>query len=224
MLADPHIDLVIITSTPETHFEFCSAALNAGKHVVVEKPFVPTASEAHDLATLANDKDLLLSVYQNRRFDVDFLTLKKLLNEGTLGHVVEFESHFDRFKPEAPAPDKSTWKQDAVLPGNGSLYDLGTHLIDQVYSLFGPPRSVFGISQVQKHGLTARVTAPDSCTVIMRYGKEEDECLVTVKSSMVSAGETLRYWIRGSKGAFRKVSFDALCLNFHQKVWSVRAD
>lgn len=204
MLADKSVDLVVVSSTPGTHYEFTLKALNAGKHLVVEKPFMPTSAEARELATLAKEKNLLLSVYQNRRWDVDFLTLKQLLAEGTLGDVAEFETHFDRFRPEAPAADKLTWKNQA-LPAGGALYDLGSHLIDQVYALFGAPKSVWGLVQVQKRGLKMGETAPDACTVVLRYGSEEDEMLVTVKSSSVSAGDTLRYWVRGTKGAFRKV-------------------
>ena len=205
MLADAAVDLVIVTTTPETHFELASQALESGKHVVVEKPFVPTSAEARKLSALAKAKGLLLAVYQNRRWDVDFLTLKQVLTQGTLGHVAEFESHFDRFRPSVPEAGQVTWK-NKVVPAGGALFDLGSHLIDQVYALYGVPKSVWGVVQVQKKGLKIGQVAPDACTVVLRYGSEEEETLVTVKSSSISAGETLRYWVRGDKGSFTKVS------------------
>lgn len=209
MLADADVDLVIVSSTPGTHYAFTKQALDAGKHVVVEKPFMPTSSEAKELADLAKEKKLLLSVYQNRRWDLDFLTLKRVLDEGKLGEVAEFETHYDRFRPELPAAqpgERKSWKLETGA-GHGVLYDLGSHLIDQVYALYGAPKSVTGFVQVQKRGLKMGDCAADGCTVLLRYGDEEEEMLVTVKSSSISAsGEQLRYWIKGTKGSFKKVS------------------
>lgn len=210
MLADAEVHLVVISSTPETHYDFTKKALENGKHLVVEKPFMPTSAEARELAALAKEKKLLLSVYQNRRWDLDFLTLKQVLAEGTLGEIAEFETHYDRFRPELPGKDALTWK-NAALPAGGALYDLGSHLIDQVYALFGAPKTVTGFVQVQKRGLVMGQTAPDACTVLLKYGEEQEEMLVTVKSSSISASEgQLRYWIRGRNGSFKKVSPEAL--------------
>lgn len=202
LLGDPDIELVVVCSTPATHYKYARKALLSHKHVVVEKPFVPTEREARDLADLAREMGLCLSVYQNRRWDLDFLTLQSLLAEKRLGDIVEFETHYDRFQPEVAKKD---WKMD-VVPGNGILYDLGSHLIDQVYVLFGPPRQVTGFVQVQKWGLKTGDVPPDSCTVILKYGKEGEERLVTVKSSCISARERqLRFLVRGTQGCFEKV-------------------
>jgi len=214
MFADPAIDLVIITSIPSTHYAFTQQALLAGKHVVVEKPFVPSSSEARTLTLLAAEKNLKLSVYQNRRWDVDFLTLRTLLAAGSLGQIAEFETHYDRFRPllhpglvQQQQQQQQTWKTRAEEPAGGALFDLGSHLLDQVYHLFGAPRSVVGFVQVQKKGLKVGQCAPDAFTALLRYGDEEEEMLVTVKSSSLSAEDRqLRYFVRGDKGSFKKVS------------------
>ncbi|KAG9572643.1 NAD(P)-binding protein, partial [Aureobasidium melanogenum] len=150
MFADKAIDLIIVTSIPETHYEFTKKAIESNKHVVVEKPFVPTSQEARELTKLAKDRNRLLAVYQNRRWDQDFVTLKQVLASGKLGEIAEFETHFDRFRPDLPA--RTTWKTLAT-PASGALYDLGSHLLDQVYHLFGAPKSVTGFVQVQRKGL-----------------------------------------------------------------------
>lgn len=194
--ADPEVDIVVITSIPETHFDMCKAALEAGKHVVVEKPFVPTSAEAQSLVDIASKSGKLLTVYQNRRFDADFITLKKILADGVLGDVAEFETHFDRHRPDPPP---ATWKVKDV-PGHGSIYDLGTHLIDQVYHLYGKPQKITGFIGNQRRGVTEG--PPDSQTVLLQY----PGLLVTVKAAVVSPeAEQLRYWVRGTKGSFKKV-------------------
>lgn len=199
--ADPSVDIVVITSVPETHFDMCKASLEAGKHVVVEKPFVPTAKEAQELIEIANKTGKLLTVYQNRRWDADFLTLKQIMAEGSLGEISEFETHFDRHRPDPP-PTESWKSKDA--PAHGSLYDLGTHLIDQVYHLFGMPRKVTAFVGTQRRGVKVEGNAPDSHTVILHY---DGPMLVTVKAGVVSPElEQLRYWVRGTKGSFKKVS------------------
>jgi predicted dehydrogenase len=121
---DPTVDVVVITSVPDTHFDMCKRSLEAGKNVIVEKPFVPTSQEAGQLADIAKKTGKKLAVYQNRRWDADFLTLKKIMDERLLGDVAEFETHFDRHRPDAPP---LSWKNEAK-PAHGSLYDLGTHL------------------------------------------------------------------------------------------------
>jgi len=205
MLEDPAIDLVVVTSTPDAHYSQASAALSAGKHVVVEKPFCRTAEEAHSLVAMAKKAGKHLTVYQNRRWDQDFLTVQKLLAEGKLGDIAEFETHYDRFRPELPAPESQTWKNKA-LPAGGALFDLGSHLLDQVYTLFGAPKNVTGFVGVHKRGLKDGECAPDFCTVLLEYGDESEQMFVTVKSSSLSPEEEqLRFWIRGSKGSFKKV-------------------
>ncbi|KAK5137245.1 hypothetical protein LTR08_000215 [Meristemomyces frigidus] len=196
---DPDVDVVVITSIPETHFDMCKSALEAGKHVVVEKPFVPSAKEADQLIEIAKKNGKLLTVYQNRRWDSDYLTVQKILEEGLLGDIAEFETHYDRHRPE---PQPETWKvQDA--PAHGSIYDLGTHLIDQVYHTFGMPERVTGFVGNQRRSVQGG--AADSHTVLLHY----PHLLVTVKAGIISAEEEqLRFWIRGTKGSFKKFYLD----------------
>ncbi|KAF2764693.1 NAD(P)-binding protein [Teratosphaeria nubilosa] len=197
---DPAVDVVVLTTIPDTHFEFTKTALEHGKHVVVEKPFVPSSQEANQLAQTAKETGKLLAVYQNRRWDADYLTLRKILNEGSLGEIVEFETHFDRHRPDPPADN---WKaKDA--PANGAVYDLGTHLIDQVYDLYGLPQRVTGFVGNQRRGVHGGTH--DSCTVLLHY---PGPMLVTVKAGVVSPEvEQLRYWIKGTTGSFKKFNLD----------------
>ncbi len=207
---DPDVDVVVVTTAPISHFELAKMAIEMGKHVVVEKPFTPTSKEAWELVELARSNRVLLTVYQNRRWDQDFLTLQKILTDGTLGRVVEFETHFDRHRPDAPKVER--WK-DKQAPGTGAVYDLGTHLMDQVVELFGMPVSVTGFvgSQRNRQG---EGSLEDSCTVRLRYKRAEDGegglgLLVTVKAAVVSCEERqLRYWVRGEKGSWKKWGLD----------------
>lgn len=135
-IQDPDVDIIVLSTPPNTHFDQTKRAIQAGKHVLAEKPFVPTSAEAEELVRLAKEKGKLLCVYQNRRWDADFLTVQHLLQEGKLGRIYEFETHFDRYRPDGPRSWKSTL---TMADGNGAIYDLGTHLLDQVYVLFGKP-------------------------------------------------------------------------------------
>ncbi|KAI0381251.1 oxidoreductase [Hypomontagnella monticulosa] len=206
-LADPDLHVVIITTPPETHFPFAQQALRAGKHVLVEKPFVPSVSEAEALIALAKETGRMLCVYQNRRWDSDFLTVQKLLAEGKLGRVVEFETHFDRFRLQKA----TTWKGSlGMAQGGGALYDLGTHLIDQVYVLFGLPRRVFATLACQRDGLVSGPQnpelEPDSVTAQLVY---DDGMIVFVRIASASAEvQQPRFWIRGTKGSYRKNGLD----------------
>ena len=139
LLNDEAIELVIINTPNFTHYEYAMAALHAGKHVVVEKPFTLTTQQADDLIKFAQQKNRKLSIYQNRRWDSDFQTVKRIVNERLLGNIVEAEIHFDRFS-EALSPKLH---KEIPGPGTGILYDLGSHLLDQGIQLFGMPESVF---------------------------------------------------------------------------------
>lgn len=201
MFADPSIDLVVITTTPDSHFSLCAAALSSGHHVLVEKPFVPTSHEAEELIALAQKHARLICVYQNRRWDADFLTFRQLQQDGKLGRIVEFETHFDRHKPRRPA---ETWKGTlAVSRGGGVLYDLGTHLIDQAVVAFGMPRSVTGVFQHQRQD---DGTEPDAVTILLQYGSG---LLVTAKAGVISVETAqLRFWVRGTEGSWMKLYLD----------------
>jgi predicted dehydrogenase len=138
LYARPDIDLVVIATPNDTHFPLARAALEAGKHVVVDKPFVLDTAEALALIELAEQTSLHLSVFHNRRWDGDFLTVRKLLDEGALGRIVHFESHFDRYRPVG----KNRWRESGVA-GAGLWYDLGPHLLDQALQLFGKPDAIW---------------------------------------------------------------------------------
>ncbi|KAI0505173.1 hypothetical protein F5B22DRAFT_536208 [Xylaria bambusicola] len=206
-LADADLDVVVLTTTPDTHFSLAQQALNAGKHVFVEKPFVPTSDEATELIRLASEKNLKICVYQNRRWDADFQTVQKLVSENTLGTIYEFETHFDRYRADAP----TNWKGELSMSRGGSaLYDLGTHLVDQAYVLFGRPTSVFAKLLNQR---SARVLSPSDTTVEpdavnmqLFYGSG---LIVHVRIGVLSAEvRQPRFWIRGSKGSYHKDGLD----------------
>ncbi|KAI9746671.1 MAG: hypothetical protein M1818_000385 [Claussenomyces sp. TS43310] len=201
MLADASIDLIVLTTPPNTHSPLARSALEAGKHVLVEKPFVPTAAEARELERLAAARQRLICVYQNRRWDADFLTFRRLQRDGALGRIVEFETHFDRWKPERPP----TWKGTlGMADAGGVLYDLGTHLVDQVLVAFGVPRAVTGFFA---HERNDGGPEPDAFTALLHYGPGAP--LVTVKAGIMSAETAqLRYWVRGTKGSYKKFHLD----------------
>jgi predicted dehydrogenase len=139
LLADEAVELVIVNTPNYTHFDYARQSLLAGKHVIVEKPFTLTEEEGLELIALAAAKGRKLSSYQSRRFDSDYRTVKKVLDSGVLGKIVEAEFHYDRFTPAlSPKLHKET-----PGPGRGLLYDLGSHLIDQALQLFGDPEAVF---------------------------------------------------------------------------------
>ncbi|KAI4862856.1 NAD(P)-binding protein [Hypoxylon rubiginosum] len=208
-LADADLNVVVITTPPQTHFSLAQQALQAGKHILVEKPFVPSSAEANTLIDLAKEKGRLICVYQNRRWDSDFLTVQKLLADGgPLGRIVEFETHFDRFRLEKP----SNWKGSLGMDQGGSaLYDLGTHLIDQVYVLFGMPRGVFATLASQRDGLLSGPEnpnlEPDSVTAQLSYG-DGLIALVRIAVSSVEVQQP-RFWVRGTKGSYRKTGLDS---------------
>ncbi|KAL8878035.1 MAG: hypothetical protein Q9198_004073 [Flavoplaca austrocitrina] len=222
MVKDDLVDIVVIITTPATHFELASLALENRKHglthadcfasvaplhqltsipVLVEKPFVPTTQEADQLIALAKKHNRLLTVYQNRRYDTDFLTLQSLIKSNTLGRIVEFESHIDRYKPTfANAKPWKTIRQ----PGGGAIYDIGAHLIDQIVLLFGLPQSITGFTGSQRAENAGGYD--DSCTVLMHYA---DGMVATVKVAVVSPEEKqLRFWVRGESGSYKKYHED----------------
>ncbi|KAM5356589.1 hypothetical protein ACJ41O_003235 [Fusarium nematophilum] len=202
LFADAAVDLVVVGTPPNNHFELTKAALEAGKHVLTEKPFVPTSAEADQLIEIARKNGKLLIVYQNRRWDNDFVTAKKLISEGTLGRIVQFDTHFDRYRP---TPSKN-WKLDlAIAQGGSALFDLGTHLIDQAYVLFGKPQAVHGRLLAQRSG-QFDFENPDGVSAELTY---PDGLLVNIRISVMSAeADQPRFWVRGTKGSFRKFGLD----------------
>ena len=193
--SSPEIDLIVIAAPNDLHFSFAKQALTAGKHVVVDKPFTTTALEASELIALAKAKGLVLSVFQNRRWDSDFLTLKKMISENRFGEILQFESHFDRFKPVP----KSRWKEQASR-GGGLWADLGSHLVDQVLHLFGVPDSIKLDLEVQRSG----GEADDYFHVVFHYQKMR----VILHSSSFASCETPRFLVHGTLGSFVKNGLD----------------
>lgn len=196
ILNDKKVELVVVNTPNALHFSMAKEALEAGKHVVVEKPFVTHAEEAHELIKLAKKKKKLLTVFQNRRLDSDFLTIQKVLESKMLGNLAEYEAHYDRFR-NFVTPD--TWKEDAG-PGSGILYNLGSHMIDQALVLFGLPVSLTAKLNIQREGAKAF----DSYHVIMDYQKFH----VILKSSYLVRDEGPRYKLLGNLGTFTKYGID----------------
>lgn len=195
LLSDPLLDLIVLCTPNTLHFPLAKAALNAGKHVVVEKPFTVTAEEAAALVALANEKHLILSIYHNRRYDGDFKTLQALLNRAVFGEPVRFESRFDRYRPEFKV---NSWREDA-LPGSGLLYDLGSHLIDQALLLFGLPLALYAEIRSERHGKT-----DDAFEIHLHY----HDLKVTLQAASLIKEPTPRFALYGTKGAYVKYGLD----------------
>jgi predicted dehydrogenase len=195
LCARPDLDLVVVATPNDTHYPLARAALRAGKHVVVDKPFTVAVAEAEELAALAEARGLVLSVFHNRRWDSDFLTLRRLVDTGALGRVVSLESRFDRFRPAV----RDRWRERPG-PGAGLWYDLGPHLVDQALVLFGPPDSVHADIAAQRDG----AGVDDYFHVTLRYGPLR----VILGASMLAAAPTPRFVAQGTAGGFVKYGLD----------------
>ena len=196
VLNDSSIELVIVNTPNETHYPFVKEVLNAGKHVVVEKPFTVTSSEAEELIALAKSNNKILTVFQSRRFDGDFKTVQQVVKEGLVGKIVEFETHYDRFRNYI---EPNTWKEEAK-PGTGILYNLGSHMLDQVLVLFGKPNEVDARISIQRRD----GAVDDFYDIRLSY----TDLLVIVKSSYLVREQGPRYIIHGTQGSFVKYGID----------------
>ncbi|WP_192456938.1 oxidoreductase [Musicola keenii] len=192
---DPDIDLIVIPTPNDTHFPLVKQALEAGKHVVVDKPFTVTLSQANELNRLAQSRGKLLSVFHSRRWDSDYLTLRQLLSTGVLGDVVYMESHFDRYRPEV----RKRWREDGSV-GSGIWYDLAPHLIDQVLQLFGQPVSI----QVDMAQLRPGSKSIDYFHATLLYPLRR----VVLHSTMLAAAESARFVVHGTQGSYVKFGLD----------------
>jgi predicted dehydrogenase len=190
-LAHENVDLVVIASPNDSHFSLARAALHAGKHVVVDKPFTTTVAEAQELSALAEAQDCLLSVFHNRRWDSDFLTVRTIIEQGLLGEVVHFESHMDRFRPEI----RDRWRERPG-PGSGLWFDLGPHLIDQALQLFGMPQNIAATLANQRAG----AQTDDWAHVLLDYGS----CKVILHGSLLAASGSPRFTVHGVRGSLIK--------------------
>ncbi|WP_411813025.1 Gfo/Idh/MocA family oxidoreductase [Chryseobacterium scophthalmum] len=192
MLKNADIEVVVVNTPVQTHFEYVKMALEAGKNVIVEKPFTVTVSEAEELVNLAENKNLFLSVYQNRRFDRDYLQVQKVLAEGKLGNVRETEIRFDRFRTE---PSGKEHKENPEQNGSGSMHDLGSHLVDQAVQLFGFPEKLFA----DVFSMKGESFANDYFEILLYY---KNDLRVRLKSSVFTKEDHYAYKIHGDKGSF----------------------
>lgn len=192
MLENADIEVVVVNTPVQTHFEYVKMALDEGKNVIVEKPFTVTVSEAEELVNLAENKNLFLSVYQNRRFDRDYLQVQKVLAEGKLGNVRETEIRFDRFRTEASGKEH---KENPEQNGSGSMHDLGSHLVDQAVQLFGFPDKLFA----DVFSMKGEAYANDYFEILFYY---KNDLRVRLKSSVFTKEEHFAYKIHGDKGSF----------------------
>ncbi|MEU1495980.1 Gfo/Idh/MocA family oxidoreductase [Streptomyces sp. NPDC005732] len=192
------LDLVVIASPNKTHVPLATAALKAGLPVVVDKPLAGTAAEARDLAALADERGLLLSVFQNRRWDNDFLTVRKLLAEGELGDVMRFESRFERWRPQP----KGGWREsgDPAEIG-GLLYDLGSHVVDQALVLFGPAASVYAEADIRRDGAA---TDDDTFIAITHTSGVRSHLYVSATTAQLGP----RFRVLGSRAGYVKYGLD----------------
>lgn len=202
MLADASIELVAVTTPNDSHYSLGRQALLAGKHVVIDKPFCLTSTEAADLIAIAGKNQLVLSAYQNRRWDGDFRTVRDLLSRAVLGRLVVFESHYDRFRQE---PSAKTWKEGGERPGGGLLYDLGSHIIDQALALFGVPEAITADIRLDRDiGAT-----DDAFDIRLAYiGETEKNLTVLLRSTMTAAIPGARFTLHGTNGSYVKFGLD----------------
>ncbi|WP_369043579.1 Gfo/Idh/MocA family oxidoreductase [Streptomyces sp. Midd1] len=192
------LDLIVIASPNKTHVPIATAALKAGLPVVVDKPIAGTAAEARELAALADERGLLLSVFQNRRWDNDFLTLQGLITEGELGDVWRFESRFERWRPQP----KGGWREsgDPAEIG-GLLYDLGSHVVDQALVLFGPAASVYAEADIRRPGAA---TDDDTFIAITHTSGVRSHLYVSATTAQLGP----RFRVLGSQAGYVKYGLD----------------
>ena len=212
MLSDKSLELIIITTPNDSHFDYAKRSMEAGKHVVVEKPFTITSADAEKLIHISKENKRILSVYQNRRYVSDFLTIRKLLDEKKLGKIVEFEGHYDRYRPELRP---NAWREENI-PGSGILYDLGAHLIDQAFCLFGLPKYITGDIRIQRQ----HAQATDYFELWLDY----DFTKVILKAGMLVREPGPRYAIHGQLGSFLKSGEDPQEALLRKGVLPIAAD
>ena len=195
LLRDPNLDLIVVATPNTTHYSMVKESLLAGKHVIVEKPFTPTTKEADELIEIAKKQKKKLFVYHNRRWDGDFLSIQKMLNDQLLGDILEYEAHFDRYTPEMG----NNWR-DKNKAGSGILFDLGAHLIHQALCLFGTPQKINAVIQSQ------RKNSPVDDFFRLELTYPHTKVILTAGMMVKDLGP--RFIIKGSKGIFTKYGID----------------
>jgi len=205
MLAMKEIRLVVIASPNETHFPFAMQCLEAGRDVLVDKPFTTTLEEAVSLVNFAKTSNRLLTVYQNRRYDGDFQAIRQLVEAGALGRIVRFETTYDRFRPQLKP---GAWRE-TTRPGSGILFDIAPHLIDHALVLFGLPEAVTADVRIEReHAL-----ADDAFDITLHYPKGMRAVL---RSSILAAAPRPRFVLLGTQGSFVKQAFDPQEMNLRR--------
>jgi scyllo-inositol 2-dehydrogenase (NADP+) len=199
LLAIASIRLIAISTPNQTHFPLAKHCLEAGRNVVVDKPFTTTVAEAIELLNLARQRNLVLSVYHNRRFDADFQALRKSAAAGDLGRIIRFESTYDRFRP---IPKPNAWRENPG-PGSGVLFDLAPHLIDQAMTLLGVPQTISADVRTERHGFST----DDAFDIFLHY---PEGARALLRATMMSAVPRPRLIVLGEKGSYLKREFDPL--------------
>jgi scyllo-inositol 2-dehydrogenase (NADP+) len=195
-LQDAAVQLVVVATPNETHYELARKAIEAGKHVVIDKPFAASSEQAKELWQLGQARGVVVAPFHNRRWDGDFLTVRGLLERNAVGRLVTYESHFDRFRP---LPRENTWKEGAD-PSHGLLFDLGPHLVDQALTLFGPPTGI--TASVRKDRDTTDIE--DAFDITLEYPRLRAHC----RSSMLACDAAPRFLLHGTSGSFKKYGLD----------------
>lgn len=196
IINDPTVDIVVVATSNDVHFSLTKQALEAGKHVVVEKPFTNTTAEADELIALAKKQNRVLTVHHNARFHSDFKTVKKIIQSKRLGPVVNYQTRFDRFRNYLR---EGVWREQD-LPGSGIHYDLGAHLIDQALQLFGKPNTIFADLRKQRE----HAKAVDDFEIILSYPTRK----VSLFGQMLAKEPTPRFALYGLNGTFVKPGVD----------------
>jgi predicted dehydrogenase len=196
LLADASIRLIAVGTPSFSHFEVAEQCLRADRDVIIDKPFALTSDEAAQLIRLARERGRLLTAYQNRRWDGDFKTVEKILVSGVLGRLVTFESHFDRFRPE---PRLRGWRENGG-PGGGTLFDLGSHLIDQALTLFGKPEKMFASVRTDRDG----GAVDDAFDITLFYPR----LTVYLRATTLAKAAGARFTLHGTQGSFVKFGLD----------------
>jgi scyllo-inositol 2-dehydrogenase (NADP+) len=205
LLAIKEIRLVVIATPNDTHYPFARQCLEAGRDVVVDKPFTTTLEEANELVQLAKQLGRLLTVYQNRRYDGDFQAIRKLVADGTLGHIVRFETTYDRFRPHLKP---GAWRETRRA-GSGILFDIAPHLIDHALMLFGPPKAVTADVRIEREN----AVADDAFDITLHYPKS---LRAVLRSSILAAAPRPRFVLLATQGSFVKQTFDPQEMNLRR--------
>src|SRR5258705_1312021 len=196
LLSIDSIELVVITTPNSTHLDLARQCLQAGRYVVVDKPFAPTLAEAAELVRIAQEHKRLITVYHNRRWDGDFLTVRRLIQQSPPGRLVLFESHMERYRPTLKA---EAWRERPT-PGSGLWFDLGPHLLDQAFVLFGEPESMTAELRTERDG----AAVDDAFDVVLQYPRMR----VLLRSNLLTCVPGPRFRLNGTQGSFVKYGSD----------------